>query len=301
MTCDADLAEKTNLITNDGITIKDLYSELAIQFKQYCDELNVTLFTSTADICTRKLIKASYMPKMYGKTIIAVADDIENDHFKRQISRKEAYILAKLLFDFWDTLFPKATLLMKLFKSLATLYSILDKPCYLDNSLIAIVQDYKRVEKCVVSVYSANNTKKRVTLSRESCERDPLKSGRSVTANCIHSLDAFTAQKVISEFYSDSERKGAPFYTVHDCFVTSPLFAELLPSMYIKSMLELGSPIECVNSYVKRNLFPNQEDLNDSNNLKLPTFLHSYILPGRVIQQTATIWTKVAVSSSRLY
>lgn len=133
------------------------------------------------------------------------------------------------------------------------------------------------MEKCVVSVYSANNKKKRVTLSRESSERDPLKSGRAITANCIHSLDAFTAQKVLSQFYSDSDRKGAPFYTVHDCFVTSPLFAELLPSMYIKSMLELGSPIECVNSYVKRNLFPNQEDLNDSNNLKLPTFLHSYI------------------------
>ncbi len=147
-------------------------------------------------------------------------------------------------------------------------------------------------------VYSANNKKKRVTLSRESSERDPLKSGRAITANCIHSLDPFTAQKVLSQFDSDSDRKGAPFYTVHDCFVTSPLFAELLPSMYIKSMLELGSPIECVNSYVKRNFFPSQEDLNDSNNY---ISYISYLLPGRVIQETATIWTKVTVSSSRLY
>ena len=71
-------------------------------------------------------MKATFMPKMYGKTLIAVADDIEMSRFKAKVSRKEAYILAKHLFDFWDTLFPKATLLMKLLKSLASLCSILD-------------------------------------------------------------------------------------------------------------------------------------------------------------------------------
>lgn len=96
---------------------------------------------------------------MYGKTIVSVADDIEMVHFKGQISRKEAFNLAILLFTFWDCLFPKAMLLMKLFKSLASLCGILDRPCYLDNSLISIVQDYKRVEKCVLNVYSGNKKK----------------------------------------------------------------------------------------------------------------------------------------------
>ena len=121
--------------------------------------------------------------------------------------------------------------------------------------------------------------KKRLTLNRESSERDPVQSGRAVTANCIESFDALTAQMVISFFFADSEREGVPLYTVHDCFVTSALFANVLPSLYIDSLLKLGSPIECINSYVKRNFFPNEVNFDLKNKITQKQLEHYIVIP----------------------
>ena len=65
-------------------------------------------------------------------------------------------------------------------------------------------------------------------------------SAQALPANVVHSLDAYIAQRVFSKFY---ERfPGAPIYTVHDCFMTSSLFANFIPEMYIEAFQELGVP-----------------------------------------------------------
>ena len=77
-------------------------------------------------IIDRKLIKAIFMPLIYGKTIISFTYDIRLK-FGSLLTKKESYNLATLIYNFWLLKFPDIKNIMKLI-SLISGYCRLQKP-----------------------------------------------------------------------------------------------------------------------------------------------------------------------------
>src|SRR5581483_2761618 len=46
----------------------------------------------------------------------------------------------------------------------------------------------------------------------------------------------------------------APIYTVHDNFLTTPAFSKDVPLMYSLSVIDMGSPLKMVNSFIFNNV-----------------------------------------------
>jgi hypothetical protein len=61
--------------------------------------------------------------------------------------------------------------------------------------------------------------------------------------------------------------KKAPVYTVHDNFITTAVFAPLVPQMYTRVFLEMGAPLRIINEFI-------------SLNLHLPIYLIDEPIPG---------------------
>jgi DNA-directed RNA polymerase len=272
LTCDVELAKKVNLIASPKKSqIQDLYLDVAQSLSKYIKQENISFpdGISVKVLTSRKLMKATYMPLFYGKTLMSITEDLEKNFFAERISRKEAFKIGRILNDFGNIKFANCKKFMLLCQKLAKVCALLDKALYLNNSELHIVQDYRVYEKVKVSFYSPGKVlkditkditklKRRITLSERTEKRDPRRSSQAITANLIHSLDALVAQKVIGMFTND--HPGAPIYTVHDCFVTSPLYAEKISTYYNKAFLELGCPIRLINSYIHINLL----DLDES-------------------------------------
>lgn len=77
---DVDLAMRTSLIPSEDDLIKDVYSFFLEELKPFLQKhLDPTLSTIVCSRLTRKLVKAIFMPMIYGKTVISTARDIHDD------------------------------------------------------------------------------------------------------------------------------------------------------------------------------------------------------------------------------
>lgn len=48
--------------------------------------------------------------------------------------------------------------------------------------------------------------------------------------------------------------QGAPIYTVHDNFITTPPYVRIVPDIYTKVFLNMGSPLQIINEFLLKNL-----------------------------------------------
>lgn len=259
LTCNQEIAKYTNLIAHKSDERQDLYTIVGKHLEEYIlkEKISIPKKISIKDITNRKLLKCAYMPMLYGKTMFALEEDIKsNDFLKNRVWSSEAHQIAKIFHDFGKIFFREQYLFMNFCQSLATLCVALDQSVYLDNKLLHIVQDYREYDIKKLTVYS-NDKKgnKRISLNTRTEKRSSKKAKAGITANLVHSLDALVAQKVINKFFT--RFPDAPLYTIHDCFITTPLYADYLPKIYIESLLELGSPVKLMNDYVINNLFRN--------------------------------------------
>nr|QKQ14700.1 DNA-dependent RNA polymerase [Zygnema circumcarinatum] len=282
LTCDVLLAEQTNLIASGTGEFRDLYSEFAdwLATKVLNSNSRLPGGLSISDLANRKLMKMALMPKVYGKTVYALGDDLQDFFQHKMLSRQESIELAVLIYSFAEERFKRLHIFMRMCKALASLCCDLDRPVFICNEFLSIVQDYRKHEDCHVYVYDyREKQKKRVSLRRSTEQRDSRQSGQAITANLIHSLDAFVAQNGIGMFARAYPK--APLYSIHDCFITSPLHVECLPRFYNQSMLKLGNPIALLNRFVSSNLFDDKQAAFEdrSEPFEFETLLTQIVIP----------------------
>lgn len=59
-------------------------------------------------------------------------------------------------------------------------------------------------------------------------------------------------------------RQGAPIYTVHENFITTPPYVRIVPDIYTKVFINMGSPLKIINELISLNLIkPPIQDIQD--------------------------------------
>ncbi|MFS7909648.1 putative DNA-directed RNA polymerase, phage-type, DNA/RNA polymerase superfamily [Helianthus anomalus] len=97
-------------------------------------------------ISDRKLIKAIFVPIIYGKSLISTANDIK-EKLSQYITRKESYTLAKVCFEFWNTKYRGLVCLIRLIKSsIGCLASAGGRPVIYQSDYFTTVQDYMKMD-----------------------------------------------------------------------------------------------------------------------------------------------------------
>lgn len=213
---------------------------------------------------TRKLAKQLFMPLIYGKTIRAMANDIRGA-FGSLLSYKDYYSIADLSYEFWTKKYPDISNLMKLINLIGWFCSSLGKPVYYSTPYLTTVQDYMRSEKADIWVYDrANKKRRRVTLRVPTQNRDKRKTQVSTCVNFIHQKDAYIAMAVVKKLMTIKKMPPAPIYTVHENFVTTPIFESMVPQVYIEVFMALGHPIFIISSFIRMNLCPPKRSKGDA-------------------------------------
>jgi len=80
-------------------------------------------------------------------------------------------------------------------------------------------------------------------------KRDVRKTAIATFANFIHHIDASIAMTVVEDIIFT----GAPIYTVHDNFITTPSYSELIPSFYSDAIIKLGPPLVIILTFIYMN------------------------------------------------
>lgn len=247
-----DMAKRTNLIPHPSGKIQDVYTCILRDFKEY---LNSRLNDNKKrDIIesklNRKLIKSLFMPLIYGKTVNAMELDIK-EAYGQLLSREDSRKIASLSNEFFKDTYPDIANLMKLITFIGWFCSALDRPVLYSIPYFTTKQDYKAFVKENISVYERSTKKRRrVTLSIATDRRDWRKTKTSTCANFIHQKDAYIAMKVVESLLSHR----AAIYTVHDNFLTTPPFVNLVPDIYTKVFIDMGNPLHIIDSFIKNNI-----------------------------------------------
>lgn len=143
---------------------------------------------------------------------------------------------------------------MRLFNLIGWFCSASMSPVHYGIPYFTTVQDYMRSNKEEISVYDkVQKKRRRVTLRVPTSIRDTRKSAVATCVNFIHQRDAFIAMKVVEQL-NEKTKGQAPVYTVHDNFITSPVYASLLPNIYREVFLNMGDPLEIINQFINMNL-----------------------------------------------
>lgn len=213
----------------------------------------------------RKLIKKFFMPLIYGKTLISMQKDVGLT-YGLLLSRKDAYNLAKLSNEFWIHKYPDIVNLMKLITIISWFCSAKDRAVYYSIPYFTTKQDYRAFKKQKKSVYEKSTKKiRRATLIIPTGKRDRRKTQSSTCANFIHQKDAYIAMKVVESLLS----QRAPIYTVHDNFITTPPYVKRVPDIYTKVFLNMGHPLQIINSFMLINLIHPYSHTQDIHNMSL--------------------------------
>lgn len=214
--------------------------------------INSDQYLIIKSLLTRKLIKKLFMPLIYGKTIHSMAIDIK-DVYNSLLSSNVHYLLAKFCSEFFHKKYPDIANLMNLINLIGWFCSSFDIPVHYSVPYLTTVQDYMRSDKAQISVYDrVHNKRRRVTLRVPTLNRDKHKTQVSTCVNFIHQRDAYIAMQVVHKLTVNN--KNAPIYTVHDNFITTSMYASLVPNYYIEVFMEMGPPLQIINDFIHINL-----------------------------------------------
>ncbi|YP_005090363.1 DNA-dependent RNA polymerase (mitochondrion) [Phoenix dactylifera] len=261
-----EMGRRTNLLPSSDGQIQDVYMCLQEELKKFLvTRLDANKYAVILSMLTRKLVKGLFMPLIYGKTVSSMAKDIM-DHYGSLLSHKDSYGLAVLCYEFLSLKYPDIVNLLNLINLIGWFCSKLDKPVFYSIPYITTVQDYMRSKATDIWLYDrVSKKRRRVTLRVPTPDRDSRKTKVATCVNFIHQKDAYIAMKVVEELLLI---QGAPVYTVHDNFITTALYARMVPEIYTGVFVNMGAPLRFINQFINRNLilpdFPFYMDLSDS-------------------------------------
>ena len=251
-----EMARQTNLIPSPDKEIQDMYecfkNDLVKYLREVIDRSKISIIESRL---TRKVIKQLFMPLIYGKTVLAMGDDISGV-YGSLLRKKELYSLAKSCYAFWVLKYPDIINLMRFLNLIGWFCSEMDLPVLYGIPYFTTVQDYMRSNKEEVWVYDrVCKNRRRVTLRVPTLDRDKRKSQVATCVNFIHQKDAFIAMKVVEEL----SLQKVPVYTVHDNFITTAVSAAGVSKIYTKVFMEMGPPLRIINEFIMLNLIRSGE------------------------------------------
>lgn len=247
-----EMARRTNLIPDPEGKIQDVYMHLLHDYKVFLhhrinDKLKMEIIESMLD---RKLIKSLFMPLIYGKTMISMEHDISLK-YGELLSRKDSYNLAKLSIEFWNHKYPDIVNFMKLITIISWFCSAMERAFVYSIPYFTTKQDYMSFVKEEIMVFERITKKKRrITLKVPTMKRDKRKTQSSSFANFIHQKDAYIAMKAVESLL----KQGAPIYTVHENFITTPPYVRMVPDIYIEVFINMGPPLKIINDLIRINL-----------------------------------------------
>nr|UYK51799.1 hypothetical protein [Paphiopedilum micranthum] len=243
---DETLAKRTNLILDadgDG-KIQDVYCFILEELKEFMKaELEINLSEIVCKNLTRKLVKGIFMPIIYGKTLMSTASNIKDQLF-HYLTHKECFDVASVCFKFWRTKYQNMECLIRLIRHIGWIASARDRPVFYRVPYFTTVQDYMVMEAINIWVYDRLHKKRRrVTLRVSSSKRDRRKTEISTFVNFIHQRDAHIAMSVVEKMLE----LNIPIYTVHDNFITTAQYSNLLPMIYSNAFINMGPPLSIIN------------------------------------------------------
>ena len=293
-----EMARLTNLIPSEDNQIQDLYLYLKGELMKYLQSaFDPNKYAIIESRLTRKLVKKLFMPLIYGKSVLAMAQDIR-ENIGSLLSVKEHYSLAKLCDTFWRTKYPDIANLMKFINLIGWFSAVLEKPVLYGISFFNTVQDYRRFNKEFIWVYDSVIRKRhKVTLQVPTLDRDTRKTQVATCVNFIHQKDAYLAMRVVDNLVYQK----APVYTVHDNFITTAVSAALVPQIYTKLFIEMGAPLVIINEFVSINLNLPMNLVNTPiPGSELQTHLRS-LVPDNLSQNDQKRWYKKIEETVRCY
>lgn len=245
------MAMITNLIPNRDGKINDIYTMLLEELLVFFDKvLSEPLLSTVIKLFNRSLVKSIYMPMIYGKSQYSVCTDLKSE-FSNKLTDKECREITQICFRFWSDRYHGMDCLIKLIRSIGWVVSSRDSPVSYKVPFFRTVQDYMVMKPINVWVYDVNNKKRRrVTLRVTTDKRDRRKSEISTFVNFIHQKDAYIAMSVIEKM----QIINAPVYTVHDNFISTATYCDLLPSIYSNVIREMGPPLLIINDFIYKNI-----------------------------------------------
>lgn len=249
-----DMARRTNLLPSpDKNEIRDLYLSLRGKFLCFLrDNLDTDKYSIVESRLSRQIIKKLFMPLIYGKTLIAMANDIREE-YGSLLSGKDHYNIAKLSLDFWTREYPDIANLMKLINLIGGFCSSLNTAVEYSTDFFTTWQDYMRTDQVKITLFNKlyKDRRHQVTLRVPIAIRDTRKSKVATCVNFIHQRDAFIAMNVVKKLINQPNSK---IYTVHDNFITTSIFAKQIPYLYIEVFRDMGNPIRIINEFILLNI-----------------------------------------------
>ena len=250
---DETMAKRTNLIPSLDGEIKDIYSFLLEEVKEFMKgELEKNLFTIVCSRLTRTLVKSIFMPMIYGKTIMSTACDLK-DHLSHHITNKECFDVASVCFKFWRTKSHGMDSLIRLIRNIGWIVSARGSSVLYSVPNFTTVQDYMKMEAIKIWIYDrVHKKRRRVTFRVSTSKGDSRKTEISTFVNFIHQMDAHIAMSVIEQLIVNHQ--DAPIYTVHDNFITTAPYCENIPFYYSNVIREMGPPLSILNKFIYMNV-----------------------------------------------
>ncbi|YP_010185125.1 hypothetical protein LI410_mgp059 (mitochondrion) [Apium graveolens] len=252
---DKDLAKNTNLIQRPGDSnIQDIYEYLLEEVQVYINETkkyqNDSLILFVGSKLTRKIVKGIFMPMIYGKTIMSAGIFLQ-ESFSFDLGKRQNAV-AQVFYDFFKEKYSRLNCLMNMIQNIGWFSSERGQPVCYKVPLFTTIQDYRKSSETHIWVYSkSTHSRKKVTLSIPSEERDSRKTMSSTFVNFIHQKDARLAMSVVNFLLSDS---STPIYTVHDNFLSTADCSSILPLFYTYAYKEMGPPLLVINEFIYMNL-----------------------------------------------
>ena len=215
----------------------------------------------------RKIVKKIFMPIVYGKTQFSAAKELR-EQIGRYTSNTDISDITKVCFQYWETEFVGMKNLMRLVASISWVAAANQQSVILSNKYWETRQDYFVNQPVRVTlrykpnIPRAKSKRAAVTLRVPTGKRNTRKSASATFANFIHQKDGLIALNFIHLMMNIKKNPGlqnldfskAPIYTVHDNFVTTPLYAKFLPYFYRRAVRLLGHPITIINKLIYDNI-----------------------------------------------
>lgn len=301
---DRTLAERTNLCKSiNSNDIQCLYENMLIEVQQFIKTNYSTdaLILNVGNILNRKIVKGIFMPLIYGKTIMSTAQYLQ-EVLPLDLGKRDTAV-AKVFYVFFEKQYSRLYCLMNLIQNIGWLSSERDLPVYYSVPLFTTIQDYIKHTDINIWVYTLPERKRRrMTLSIPSDKRDSRKTKTSTFVNFIHQKDAFLAMSVVYnaidkiDNLKERTHPDFPIYTVHDNFISTPLYCHNLPSMYSSAYKIMGPPLHVINEFIYMNIENPSNKINESCiNRVIPSHVLDSLLTNCIpinFRNKSSTWTK---------